>query len=928
MYDKIIEVGVIFLLMYIPLAFGGVTQSSISLLEIVSGVLLIVWLAKVLSQYKSVSRNRFLLNNYRLPKALVPVAICAFFAVILLQFVPLPGFLVNIISPATYRLYAEGALHTGSNLPNLLPLSVCTQATEGEFYKFLAYTVIFFLIVNTIRTRKQVTRLVYIILAVGLFESLYGLLQFVSGEHLIYSYRKTWFWVNGTFINKNHFAGYLEMVIPLALGVLFTRFEKPGSSRLTLSVDSIREKYPKAFLLLLGVLIMIFALLLSGSRGGIISFSLGAIFFALLANTRRLLRRWVVIILIFVPLAIGITVIIGQDILIQRLSTLTRIETDSSFRVRLEFWKAAGHIFEDFPVVGSGFGTFAHLSKRYRTFRVQLRHSRYPENDYVQLLAETGFVGASLVLLLGLAFFYQIFATWKRRRSRWAVAMVAGGLSAMFSIAIHSLTDFNLHIPSNALLFSVIAALSYVTAHIQKSRRVEGNTQSSIFPSTGSEHRNLQSSIYFMVTVVLAFMFVLLYLFYAVNSYYAFTHYQEASKVISQKTPSPVNTTQHDQVIEHLKTAIRHDRNNAEYYYALGSYLYRYYADTQDGEAIEHKAQGFHEAETWLQKAMRLDPANPWYYYEMGRLSDSRGDCPPPSSVLSLRQARDRLHQGRRTDSPLPWREGELKEGDCPAARYFSAALNNAPNEMFLRKEVGRWYYYYDQETAHRLLRKLISRDRGTTPEHPRVSREFSKFLYEIRMDYESDREAAKMVDTEKERCKVSVVSQSKINLALQGRIEFGNDDGSAEWRTRLASNTLRVKKVICLPENLAEYDYAALKIFMNHGGNENFIARISIDKHLVKTYDDTAPHIGKWHEIPFEKMLLQGKSSINVYIRVTGATAAGNYLQIWGDQDTPTTLSVFNVDMTNDLSLDEGVQTGEYMIRLVLGTTTNSTTN
>jgi hypothetical protein len=178
-------------------------------------------------------------------------------------------------------------------------------------------------------------------------------------------------------------------------------------------------------------------------------------------------------------------------------------------------------------------------------------------------------------------------------------------------------------------------------------------------------------------------------------------------------------------------------------------------------------------------------------------------------------------------------------------------------------------------------------------------------------MDYESDREAKRALQSKKDD-----LEECKASFALQGGIELGNDDGSAEWKTRLTSGTDRVKKVICLPENLNEYDYVALKIFMNNGGNGNFIARISIDDQLIKRYDYTAPHVGKWYELPFEKTLLKGKSSINVYIRVTGTSRAGNYLQIWGD---PNTHSVFNFDTTDDLSFDEGVQSGEYMIRLVL---------
>jgi len=888
MYEAIIESGIIFLLIYTPLAFGGVSQRSIMLLEIVSGVLLIVWFAKVISQrkkgYSSTDSQRkhiFLISTPFI------VAIALFFALILLQFVPLPDFLIKIISPASYRIYTEGASYTASAAPNLLPLSVCTQATEEEFYKFLAYAAIFFLIVNNIRTSKQMNRLVYLIIAVAFLESLYGLIQFVSGQHFIYSYKMKSFWVQGTFVNKNHFAGYMEMAILLMFGMLFTRFEKRSSSPLRNIEQTFEEKYMKVFFVLFVLFIMISAHLLSGSRGGVISFSFGMMVFVFLVYNRRLLRKWIMIVLIFLPLVAVMLLMIVPEQFIASLTRFSEQQFDPSFQVRWEIWRTQGHIFQDFPIGGSGFGAFSHLARRYQTFRWshRLAHS---ESDFMQLLAETGIVGTVLVAWMGAMFFYYILSMWKRRRSRWVLAITAGGLSAIVSIVIHGGFDFNLHIPANALLLSVIAALSYVTVHIQ---RAEGQS------AVGSRQSAVGSRQSMYRLVIPVGVLVLFYLFRVTESYYAFGHYRQFTYAVQEEDTPSVTAIQHDYIIDHIKKAIRHDRNNAEYYFALGSYLYRYYADIQDAEAIEHKEQGFHEAEGWLHKAIMLDPANPGYYYEMGRLSDSRGDCSPPIP---------RGEQG----------------GKCPAALYFLAALNNAPKNMFLRKVVGRWFYHYNQETGYQFLREILSRDTEDTPESPRIAREFSKFLYEIHMDYESDREAKRALHLEKgepEECKASFAPRSKINFALQEEIELGNDDGSAEWRTALTSETQRVKKVICLPENLDEYNYSAVKIFMNNGGGRHFITHISIDDQLIRQYHRTVPRVRNWHEIPFDKNLLQGKSSINVYIRVTGVSEAGNYLEIWGDHDIPNRHSVFNFNTKDDLSSDEGIQTGEYMIRLVL---------
>jgi O-antigen ligase len=686
MYDKIIEIGIIVLLVYTPLAFGGVTQPSITFLEIVSGVLLLVWLAKRTSQRRNIPQKT---EHF-------PVMIYGFFVVIVLQCVPLPGSFVKMLSPATYQSYHEGTVYTGLPFPNWLPLSVCSQATEEELYKYLAYGIIFFMIVQTIRTRRQVNRLVFSILAVGLLEALYGFTKFLRIAS------KSGVWVHGTFVNKNHFAGYMEMVILLALGVFFTRFETPGSAHLKLSVDAIREKYPKAFLMLLGILIMISAQVLSGSRGGISSLSFGILCFALLASSRRLLRRWVVILLFFLPIVVGATALMSPNILVQALKRFTGLQFEQSFLFRWELWKSAAHIFRDFPIIGSGLGTFTHLGQRYRTFREQLQHYQYAENDYLQFLAESGIIGMSLLLISAWMFLSATFVLWKQRHSRWTVALSAGGMSALFSIVIHSVTDFNLHIPSNALLFTVVAALSSVTVHIKdegKRRKVkceregkDGEWRMAKGEREETEGRRQEAEDYiqhstFNIQHLMLFVFVCFYLFRVSESFYAFEQYQRVADVISAEQPLVPDAKQDQSVISHLTNAIRHDRNNAEYVYALGSYLYQRPTALQPTPGTPAEVSQFDEAERWLYKAVMLNPANPWYYYELGRLSDKRRDCQVATSAHF---------------------EGGLQLSSCPTTLYFSAALRNAPNEMFLRDVVKRWYSQYDPEGADRFLHQIL----------------------------------------------------------------------------------------------------------------------------------------------------------------------------------------------------------------------------
>lgn len=704
MYAKIIEAGLLLLLIYSPFALGAVTPGAVALVQIISGLLLLIWLIGVLTGEQQVqpsaSSGR---QRRRHPKAssdndetpspnqaaranadrrgikvgLITI-ITILWLLILVQFMPLPAVVVQWLSPAAYRLYAEGASATATDLPGLLPLTVCSQATEAALYQVLAYLSIFVVMVHTLRNPKQVNRIIVVILTVGFLQALYGLIQFVSGHHRVYTYRVS-AWVHGTFINKNHFAGYMEMVILLMFGLLFTRFELSSSALVKLE-RVIEEKYMKALSVLFVLFLMISAHLLSGSRGGILSLMAGILVFALLAYGRQLLRKWVVIMLVFLPVAVGFIAIANPTIISNRLRTLQHLETDASFQTRWELWKSALAIFRDYPLVGSGAGTFAHLARRYQPFQRRSLRFKYPENDYLQLLAETGVIGSSLVLGAGVLFLYYTFTAWRRRHSRRKVAIGAGGLSALVSLLVHSGMDFNLHIPSNALLFTVIAALTYVTV----TRDTDHN----------SDTRRMKTDRRERVKTNLAVAGIGLTLFYLIavaNTYYARGHFQAVADGLEVDSAAPSDPLSPQQVVQYLQTAIWHDRNHAEYYYTLGAYLAHH-------EAAQETAIGqFEEAAGLMQRAILLDPANPWYYYDMGRLAAKQAPC----STAGGREAKD----------------------DCAAVRYLLAALRNAPTNTFLRQNVGRWYYHYDPTAADQLLHELIAADDAGEADNPQTGR-------------------------------------------------------------------------------------------------------------------------------------------------------------------------------------------------------------
>jgi O-antigen ligase len=279
---------------------------------------------------------------------------------------------------------------------------------------------------------------------------LYGVLRFVSGTDSIV--------LRGTFVNRNHLAGYLELIIPVALGLLLAHFDTRRSGQ------TLDERLMKHLMLLFMAFLMVCALVLTGSRAGILSFGAGVICFIALTMKRRLLQKWMFMSLLSLVLALGVWLVVNPDILRRRVDRFAKSE--GSFQVRSEVWKSALHIFQDFPVFGAGLGTFPHLSRRYKTFEGTL-HFEYAENDYVQFLAETGILGSAVVTCAGVIVFSRIFRSWRKQSSHQASALAIGGMSALVSIALHSSFDFNLHIPANMLLFCVVAAVTYIASHIR-----------------------------------------------------------------------------------------------------------------------------------------------------------------------------------------------------------------------------------------------------------------------------------------------------------------------------------------------------------------------------------------------------------------------------------------------------------------------------
>ncbi len=266
----------------------------------------------------------------------------------------------------------------------------------------------------------------------------------------------------GPFVNRHNFAGYMEMTLALPLGLMFAG-----------AVE--REK---RLLYLTAIALMGVALFLSGSRGGMISFVAMIFFLVALTSlrskvegmswhgferTRQIALRIGLALALLLALVLGVILIGGESSLSRLLDSVNASDPTTG---RTQIWNVTLQIIKAHPVIGAGLGAYG---VAYTPFDPHngVNRPEQAHNDYLQILADGGIVGA----ILGLFFIIALFRTaLKRMRSqdvfRSGVAM--GALAGCFAVLVHSLFDFTLHTTSNALLFLTFAALATVNGRVER----------------------------------------------------------------------------------------------------------------------------------------------------------------------------------------------------------------------------------------------------------------------------------------------------------------------------------------------------------------------------------------------------------------------------------------------------------------------------
>lgn len=338
-------------------------------------------------------------------------------------------------------------------------LTVDPTATRESLVKLVADLVIFFLALHLWETGSPgaFRRLGFALTALTCGLALFATLQFFASPGTIYGVVKPrWSgWIFGPYVNHNHYAGLMEMLIPVALGYLIS----PRSRR--------RQHEHGLLVRLLGPLALLTAVasvLLSGSRGGMISLGVEAIILAailprFLPEVRR--RRLVLGGIAGVAASAALFFWLDPGQISHRLEAVADLPRAPEATLGERLWVArdALGIFRAHPWFGTGLGSFDTVYPGYRSFPSDLEWD-HAHDDYAEALAETGLAGGvALVLAIGL-FFAAAFGDLRNRLDRPGGWIRLGAAVGCCGLLVHSFGDFNLHIPANAAWFAFFAGIA------------------------------------------------------------------------------------------------------------------------------------------------------------------------------------------------------------------------------------------------------------------------------------------------------------------------------------------------------------------------------------------------------------------------------------------------------------------------------------
>lgn len=397
---KKIRAGICVLLAFSVLTHGAVEEWALAVMEIGAAILFIYWAAIMV-------RDRQ--EDMVLPAILLPA-------------------LLFVLVPAGQLLF-----HSSADF----------FATRVELQLAAAYLILLFLAAQAHRTLTDWRGFVWFLLSLGFLVSIFGILQHLTFNGKLYWFRKMRYGgiPFGPYVNRNHFAGLVELLIPVGMAPLVI-----GKVR--------RERLP---IVVLFTLLPIGALFLSASRGGIVAFLVEMSLLGLFVVLRRGSGRRALLGGSVLLLALLLVSWLGVRSTLDRFASLQPLEASKTKRAAMagDAWR----IFLDHPIAGTGLGAFQIVFPAYDSL-YDGKIVTHAHNDFAEALADTGILGGLCCFWFLVLLILRGFRCSLRPENGASGALQAGAFLGCVGFLVHCTVDFNLHIPSNALLFFLLASLA------------------------------------------------------------------------------------------------------------------------------------------------------------------------------------------------------------------------------------------------------------------------------------------------------------------------------------------------------------------------------------------------------------------------------------------------------------------------------------
>ncbi len=421
--------GTFGLLMFGPLAFGAVEPWSIFVLETVSVLLALFWLTR---QWLD-DQITIVWNPLYLPMG-------AFGTLIALQI-------------ASRR-------------------SAYPHDTISGAMLYCSYALLCFLATQTLTRSSQARKLAVILAVFGFALAAFALLQGVSPNGKLYWVRQPRMggWIYGPYVNHNHYAGIMELLVPIPLVLALSRLAHE-KERIVAGVAAA---------------VMVGTIFLSGSRGGMLAIFVELALLAVVMLRQKKSVRIAIAAAAFAAVLIAMLAWLGGQGLTTRVSSIsTETRGEISGGMRLSIDRDAVHMFRQKPVMGWGLRTFPVVYPQFRSFYTNFFVNE-AHNDYLQLLAETGLLGFGVMLWFLVVLYRRAVTKLTNWTSDVNGAVTLACILGLSGILVHSFFDFNLQIPANAAMFYVFCTLAAGPALRQRAhkRRPEPAEVDEAFPAS------------------------------------------------------------------------------------------------------------------------------------------------------------------------------------------------------------------------------------------------------------------------------------------------------------------------------------------------------------------------------------------------------------------------------------------------------------